>query len=175
MQYHEITREIGIDAAHRVTHHGSKCRSLHGHRYVIQATCRGPLITSGPSQGMVCDFSFLKEAMLAEIDAPCDHGTILWWDDPLQTTLTRGLLAVTVEGMDRTRACEILGPYGKLYLVPFVPTAEQLAKHWFERLAPNVLRRSDNRATLTRLRVYETPNCWADYTLDAGGTQAPGF
>src|SRR4051812_45172843 len=80
---HTIAREIGIDMGHRVTFHGSKCRNLHGHRYTIQATCRGPLFVEGEQQGMVLDFGFLKEIMMKEIDEPCDHGMALWVDDPI--------------------------------------------------------------------------------------------
>jgi 6-pyruvoyltetrahydropterin/6-carboxytetrahydropterin synthase len=139
---HEITREIQIDAAHRVPDHGSKCKNLHGHRYVIQATCSGPLFDSGPQSGMVVDFGFLKEEMMAAIDVPADHGTILYEDDSLYNH--RHL-------------------FGKLLLLPCVPTAENLAAYWFEQLAPRIEARTDGRASLVRLRVYETPNCWADY------------
>ena len=59
-----ITREIGIDMAHRVTHHGSKCKNIHGHRYTIHAMVKGPLFESGEQQGMVLDFGFLKEEMM---------------------------------------------------------------------------------------------------------------
>ncbi|MFW8587824.1 6-carboxytetrahydropterin synthase [Rhizobium beringeri] len=55
-----ITREIGIDAAHRIPHHESKCHNLHGHRYKIAATCVGPLCGDGEQTGMVLDFRFLE-------------------------------------------------------------------------------------------------------------------
>ena len=57
---YQITRGISIDAGHRVPHHHSKCRNIHGHRYEIQAVCRGPLQNSGSQQGMVLDFAFLN-------------------------------------------------------------------------------------------------------------------
>ncbi len=144
-EQHLITREIGIDAGHRVTYHGSKCRNLHGHRYTIQATCAGPLALEGAEEGMIIDFGFLKEEMMAEIDAPCDHGLILWQKDPILSIFSVDM------GL-------------KIYILPVVPTAENLARHWFERLAPRVRERTQGRATLKRIRVLETPNCWADYS-----------
>ena len=36
-----ITRSIGVDYGHRVMTHGSKCRSIHGHRGTIEVTCAG--------------------------------------------------------------------------------------------------------------------------------------
>ena len=53
----------------------------------------------------------------------------------------------------------------KLYVVPFVPTAENLAKHWFERLAPRVDARTEGRASLLKVLVWETPNCSAEYPV----------
>lgn len=163
---HLITREIGIDMGHRVTHHGSKCKNLHGHRYTIQATCRGPLFKSGEQQGMVLDFGFLKEEMINEIDGPCDHGTTLWIDDPFvlefagrDTTLIQ---TWSQEIKENGFHCA-MGAFGKLYLVPFVPTAENLARHWYERLAPRVIVRTNDQAWLSKVLVWETPNCSAEY------------
>ena len=90
METHRITREIGIDAGHRVPDHGSKCRNIHGHRYRVLATCEGPLARVGEQTGMVLDFGFLKEEMMTQIDAPCDHGMIMAASD----TLTRGMFSV---------------------------------------------------------------------------------
>jgi 6-pyruvoyltetrahydropterin/6-carboxytetrahydropterin synthase len=159
-----ICREIGIDAGHRVTFHGSKCRSLHGHRYTVSATCAGPLAKAGEQQGMVLDFGFLKEEMLAEIDAPCDHGLILWIDDPLAAAFMEHDVAACREVVLRDGSLLVPGALtGKLYLVPFVPTAEELARHWYGRLAPRVLARSTGLASLKSIKVWETPNCVAEY------------
>ena len=167
-EQHLITREIGIDMGHRVTHHGSKCRNLHGHRYTVQATCKGPLIHSGEQQGMVLDFGFLKDEMMREIDGPCDHGMCLWVDDPFARSFMATEGDSKSEGIIRDAIkqlgfCQMIGPFGKLYLVPFVPTAENLARHWFERLAPRVVERSEGQAELVRISVGATPNCTAEY------------
>lgn len=70
-----ITKEIGIDMAHRVPNHGSKCRNLHGHRYKIEVGVDDKLITKegDPAEGMVIDFSDLKKVMMDYIDASYDH------------------------------------------------------------------------------------------------------
>lgn len=184
---HLITREIGIDMGHRVTHHGSKCRNLHGHRYTIEATCSGPLFADGEQQGMVIDFGFLKEIMMDVIDANHDHGMTLWIDDPWtpifldpnNTEFENGLTREQL--LDKAKQEVAANGYyfyhtknnsdgiaeqnlaTKLYFVPFVPTAEHLAKHWFERLAPLVVDRTGGKATLHSIKVWETPNCAAIY------------
>ena len=170
----KITREIGIDAGHRVPDHGSKCRNLHGHRYTIQATCEGELAESGEEKGMVMDFGFLKEEMMNEIDKYCDHGMILYMNDPWVPFLVDGYKMSGLEWHDRcleqgSFPINQLGnalnrvPGCKFYLVPFIPTAENLARHWYERLSPCIKNRSGSRAKLTNIRVFETPNCWSDY------------
>lgn len=167
---HLITREIGIDMGHRVTHHGSKCRNLHGHRYTIQATCAGPLFTEGEQQGMVLDFGFLKDEMMNVIDARCDHGMCLWMEDPfVQVLLDEGVAAdartiIAEQGFMLFNAShEEHNTGGKYYIVPFVPTAENLARHWFQQLAHRVKARTNDQAELVNVKVWETPNCTAEY------------
>ncbi len=164
-----ISREIGIDAGHRVPTHGSKCKNLHGHRYTIQAICESEgLHEEGEQKDMTLDFGFLKQEMMDVIDYYCDHGLILYMHDVLlqtfileeidlgmaiHTAMDKGWHAVP---FDRNLV-------GKLYIIPVIPTAEALAKHWFERLEKRVAKRSNNLAWLAKIVVYETPNCWAMY------------
>lgn len=170
-----IVREIGIDAAHRVPLHGSKCRRLHGHRYTVEAHCTGPLAEMGEQSGMVLDFGFLKDEMMKLIDAPCDHATILWSQDLMsrlfipdldlnlvnQKTIEKGWHQIETniefQGGDKV-------PF-KLYFIPYPPTAENLARHWYERLLPAVQERSEGRASLVQIVVHETPNCRASYPV----------
>ena len=170
---YSVTRSLAIDAGHRIMTHGSKCRHLHGHRYAIEATAvTATLHASGEQQDMVLDFSFLKEEMLAEIDQPCDHGLICSLADhellamfcpPDQDfAVWRASVARRVAETGWLATCE--GRLGqKLYIAPFQPTAECLARHWFLRLAPRVAARSDGAARLTRVVVWETPNCFAAF------------
>jgi len=160
---HKITREIGIDMGHRVTYHGSKCRNLHGHRYTIFATCEGPLFEEGEQEGMVLDFGFLKEEMMEVIDKPCDHGMCIWWNDPLLQTLV-GSAHWQYDSNSKKDAIAITGAIGKMYIVPFVPTAENLARHWFSLLQPRVKERTGGKAVLKEVLVYETPNCSAAFS-----------
>lgn len=163
-----ITREIGIDMGHRVTHHGSKCKNLHGHRYTVQVTAKSTeLHDKGEQQGMTLDFGFLKEEMMDIIDAVHDHGMTLWINDPL---LWLALLAKDDWNPSSLEAhvnawgfAAIQTTYGKTCVVPFVPTAEELARFWFERLADRIATRSEGLAEISRVKVYETPNCSAEY------------
>jgi len=144
-QRFRITRKIELDAAHRVSSHGSKCRHVHGHRYTVEATCEGELITGGEQAGMVFDFGFLKGFMMDRIHEPADHAMIAWMHDPL---------------LKRFADC-----CGKLLVVPYIPTAENLARYWYDQLVDDVDRALGSSGRLVSVRVYETPNCWADYPI----------
>ncbi len=162
----EISREIGIDMGHRVTYHGSKCRNLHGHRYKIHAICDGPLISGGEQDGMVLDFGFLKDEMMQQIDEVHDHGTTLWVQDPLLGTFIGDENVAVCADHVLTNGYDmpLSSITGKLCVVPFVPTAENLAKFWFDHMVPRVAERSGNMASLKRIDVWETPNCMASYS-----------
>ncbi len=147
-----ITRRIEIDAAHRVPDHKSKCFAVHGHRYVIEATCSGSLLT-GEQEGMVMDFGFLKECMMGTIHKHCDHGLILFMDDPILATIMPAQ------------------NWWKLRLINTVPTAENLARIWYIEV-DNAIDRffatpgfntMAARPKLENITVWETPNCKATY------------
>lgn len=173
MTAYTVTRRIAIDAGHRVMTHGSKCRHLHGHRYEIEATCEADHLQGiGEQADMVLDFGFLKDEMLAVIDAPCDHGFLAHLADrdllamfcPPESDLVgwlAGLSAAVGEADFCLTTDTRLGT--KLYVLDVNPTAEQLCRHWFRRLGPRVNERSGGLARLTLVTVWETPNCRASY------------
>lgn len=138
-----ITKEIEIDLGHRVTNHKSKCSSLHGHRYKIEVGVDDKIITTTGSsdEGMVIDFGDLKQIMMDELDKKFDHGFILWKGDPMYFV------------MEKDTKTKLTG-------VDFIPTAENLAKHWYELIKPRLLERN---IKIKHLRVWETPTSTATY------------
>lgn len=162
-----ISRQIEIDSAHRIPCHGSKCRNLHGHRYKIVATCSGELFKDSEQQGMVLDFGFLKEEMINHIHNFCDHTLILWQNDPLvplfikDTEINMEEINSAIQNQNFFHSEKTIS--GSIYIIGNIPTAEVLAKHWYDRLFPCIKQRSENKATLANLDVYETPNCVARY------------
>ena len=141
-----ITKEIEIDLGHRVTNHKSKCSSLHGHRYKIQAGVNDKIITTmGVSdEGMVIDFGDLKKVMMKIIDEPYDHGFVLWEEDPLCDVLERDAKT-------------------KFTALPFIPTAENLAEFWGRNLYIELKRK---KIHLEHLIVWETPTSTAKWTSE---------
>jgi 6-pyruvoyltetrahydropterin/6-carboxytetrahydropterin synthase len=173
MKTYSVSRQIGIDAGHRIMTHGSKCRHIHGHRYTVEATCIAGdrLHESGEQTDMVLDFGFLKDEMMRHIDAPCDHGMIVSADDedvlmmfaPPGRGAEWGAVLAQAARKDGWAETDDGRVGQKLYVVPFQPTAECLARHWYYRLKDSVAQRSDGLATLEEVVVWETPNCRASY------------
>ena len=170
-----ITREIGVDYGHRVMTHGSKCRNVHGHRGTIEATCEGAsLHAEGEQQDMVLDFGFLKEVMMEVVDEAIDHGFIGYIEDDI----VMDMFCPHPEGPERDgwkKAIRLMvnqlgyvltkdtKANSKLYAVPFIPTSERLAEHFFNRLKQPVAEMSLGKATLVNLRFWETPSCYSDF------------
>jgi len=142
-----ITKQIEIDMGHRVPNHKSKCRNLHGHRYCIEVGVDDKIISvkGRADEGMVIDFGDLKDIMMKEIDEVYDHGFIMYDHDDFKDLF---------EGLKETGQ--------KIIFVPFVPTAENLAQHWFKILNFPL---TQKEIKLSYVKVWETPTSTAIYTL----------
>jgi 6-pyruvoyltetrahydropterin/6-carboxytetrahydropterin synthase len=142
-----ITKSIEIDMGHRVPNHKSKCKNLHGHRYKIIVAVDDKVVTTegASNEGMVTDFGDLKEIMLEEIDKKYDHGFAMYYNDEYRPIF------------------ETLRDKGqKIIFLNFIPTAENLAKHWFGKLKTML---DDMHIQIAHVQVWETPNSTATYTM----------
>lgn len=141
-----ISRRVEWDMAHRLGPKcTTKCKNLHGHRYVAVATLAAETATE---LGMVLDFGDAIRAMKGFVDGQLDHACIV---DRSDGTLLQFL---TEEG---DKCCE----------VSFPTTVENLCGWLAERFqeAFDGLPGAHERGVrLVGLRVFETPNCYADWT-----------
>jgi 6-pyruvoyltetrahydropterin/6-carboxytetrahydropterin synthase len=141
-----ITRRLEFDAGHRIPHHDSQCRHLHGHRYALEITLSGEIIQAPATsqEGMVMDFSEVKAIAVAMLVSQWDHAFLVYREDRVVAEFLAAL------------------PGHKTVVLPVVPTAENLAAEAFRILDAAYLDRYGNRLRLERVRLYETPNNWAD-------------
>lgn len=146
-----ITRRLEFDAGHRIPDHASQCRHLHGHRYVLEVTLRGDIISQQgrADNGMVMDFSEVKAIANQHVVDAWDHAFLCWREDTL--------------------VADFLGSIAghKTVLLDCVPTAENLAQEAFRILDGAFTDTYGNRLRLETVRLYETPNCWAEITRPA--------
>lgn len=141
-----ITRRLEFDAGHRIPDHRSLCRHLHGHRYAIEVTVSGRITQQdgNPRNGMVLDFSEIKSVVKAEIVDQWDHAFLVYRGDHAILDFLQTL------------------PDHRTVVLDVVPTAENLVALAFRTLAPRIGEICDKQLTLESVRLYETPNCWAD-------------
>jgi 6-pyruvoyltetrahydropterin/6-carboxytetrahydropterin synthase len=141
-----ITRRLEFDAGHRIPNHNSQCRHLHGHRYAIEITLSGQVIDiEGVSeQGMVMDFSEVKAIAQETVVNQWDHAFLVYRGDADVVAFLATL------------------PGHKTVVLDVVPTAENLAAVAFRMLDAAYVDRYGNQLRLEQVRLYETPNNWAD-------------
>lgn len=142
----KITRKLEFDAGHRIPNHGSQCRHLHGHRYALEVTVSGPIIATpgAADEGMVIDFSAIKTIATRLVAEPWDHAFLAWRQDQAVTDFLAGI------------------PGHKTVLFDAPPTAEHLAQQAFAILDAAYRAEYGDQLQLEQVRLYETPNCWAD-------------
>ena len=70
-----ITTRLEFDAGHRIPSHKSQCKNLHGHRYAMEITLSGDIITqeNTSENGMVMDFSDVKAIAKRAVVDVWDH------------------------------------------------------------------------------------------------------
>ena len=151
-----VTRRLEFDAGHRIPDHRSQCRNLHGHRYVLEITLTGDIVQApGESDnGMLMDFADIKRIAKAHIVDVWDHAFLVWRGDEAVATFLDTL------------------PGHKTVVLDAVPTAENLARIAFAILDPLYRDSYGNHLQLERIRLYETPNCWADATREDAGPRS---
>ncbi|HJW24339.1 MAG TPA: 6-carboxytetrahydropterin synthase QueD [Rhodocyclaceae bacterium] len=141
-----ITRRLEFDAGHRIPDHKSQCRHLHGHRYAIEITLSGEVIEKDgdAANGMVMDFSQVKDIAKEHVVDQWDHAFLAYAGDKAIVDFLAAL------------------PGHKTVILDRVPTAENLARIAFRILDAVYRDTYGNHLRLDRVRLYETPNCWAD-------------
>ena len=141
-----ITRKLEFDAGHRIPDHASQCRNLHGHRYTLLITLTGDVVQQdGESDnGMIMDFGDIKTLANTHLVDKWDHAFIVYEKD----TAVRAFL----DSM----------PGHKTVVIDRVPTVENLAQAAFGILNDVYHDRFGRHLSLTKVTLYETPNCWAE-------------
>jgi 6-pyruvoyltetrahydropterin/6-carboxytetrahydropterin synthase len=141
-----ITRKLEFDAGHRIPDHRSQCKNLHGHRYVLEITLEGELVDveGAPDRGMVMDFADVKSLANEHLVNIWDHAFLVF------------------EGDTQVRQFLETMPGHKTVVLDRIPTVENLALVAFGILSKVYDQHYGVDLRLKRVRLYETPNCWAD-------------
>ena len=133
-----LKTEQSFDSAHFLKGYQGKCANIHGHRWRVVVTIKSDnLLDDMQNNGMVIDFGDLKNDLKVIVD-DLDHALIIE-EDSLSSTVYDALVN---EGF-------------RIIVVPFRPTAENLAKYIYDLLK--------DKYQVDSIDVYETPNNCASY------------
>ncbi len=137
-----IMRRIAFCAGHRLKDHEGKCAHLHGHNYVAEFYVSADRTDA---QGRIVDFATVNRLFKDWIDSHWDHGFLLWDEDR--------------EAIDALRT---VSP-NKLFLMPYNPTAENMARYLLSDVGPYLLGQIVGyELRLARVVVWENENSFAE-------------
>ena len=147
----KIGKVIQWDMGHRVLNHRSICKGLHGHRYKAEICVEGELIQeSGTSEeGMVIDFADIKRTGQKLIQEELDHAFMVWDKD-------EELLEFFKHSNGH-----------KPVIVPFTPTAENVAEYIFHILEDKFSDVYKTGLHLQSIKLWETPSSFALYEIES--------
>ena len=138
-----IRKTFKFECAHRlVSSWSKKCQQIHGHSYKLELFLQSNELNE---DGMVIDFGQIKQLFQEELEF-FDHQLVLSEEDVILDYLTSDI--------------EI----GGVVLVPFNPTAENMAKYFFDKLTELFYRNEEIRhIKIKSVRIHETETGWAEY------------
>ncbi|MDD4819604.1 MAG: 6-carboxytetrahydropterin synthase [Flavobacteriales bacterium] len=141
-----VTKEFTFEAAHALYNYDGQCSNIHGHSYKLYVTVRGiPVsIPEHPKNGMVMDFSLLKDVVNHHIIEPLDHSLIVYSQSP-QADIRDGLVGKGV-GM-------------KIVECSYPPTCEMMISDFAEKIRAEL----PQHVELHSLRLYETATSYAEW------------
>ena len=143
----KIGKVIQWDMGHRVLNHRSICKGLHGHRYKAEICIEGELIQEPgiSEEGMVIDFADIKKIAQKCIQKELDHAFMVWDKDE-----------ELLEFFKHSKG-------HKPVIVPFTPTAENVAAYIFHILKDKFSDVYKTGLHLHSNKLWEPPSSYALY------------
>ncbi len=139
-----IMKRIRFCAGHRLLDHGGACENLHGHNYVAEIFVTGE---QTDSIGRLVDFGVINGLFKSWIDAHWDHAMLVWEADTAAIAALRSVQP------------------NRIYVMPWNPTAENMALYLATRVGPRLLQQiPDYDIRLSRVVIWETETSCAEVT-----------
>ena len=146
----KIGKVIQWDMGHRVLNHRSVCKGLHGHRYKAEICVEGDLVEKkdASEEGMVIDFADIKKTAQQFVQEELDHAFMVWEKD--------------IELLKFFKNSKGHKPV----IVPFTPTAENVAAYIFNELKDKFTDVFKAGLHLQSVKLWETPSSYAFFELE---------
>ena len=138
-----VTKRFHFEMAHMLYEYDGLCKNIHGHSYNLEVTITGiPLQQPGnPKDGMIIDFSDLKEIVKTNISQRFDHSLMV----------NRYSTQKVIELLKKTT--------NRVILVDFQPTTENIVSY----IASILQQHLPSNVTLYSIRLYETVTSFAEW------------
>jgi 6-pyruvoyltetrahydropterin/6-carboxytetrahydropterin synthase len=138
-----VTREFTFEMSHVLWNYDGPCRNVHGHSYKLFVTIAGipASDTSNPKNGMVIDFTDLKNIVMREIVNVFDHSVVISSD------------------FDEVKREMMKQTFGNTVIVDYQPTCELLVNDFAGRIRKHL----PAGAILHSLKLYETAKSYAEW------------
>ena len=138
-----VTREFTFEMAHMLKGYDGPCRNVHGHSYRLFVTITGKPVNdnTSPRNGMVLDFTDLKEIVVHTIIERFDHSVVISSD-----------FAAEKKKM-------MADAFGNAVIVDYQPTCENLVTDFAGRIKSEL----PAGINLHSLRLCETAKSYAEW------------
>ncbi|MDG2138667.1 MAG: 6-carboxytetrahydropterin synthase [Flavobacteriales bacterium] len=139
-----ITKQFKMEMAHALHGYDGLCKNIHGHSYKLWVTLRGAVKDQAghKKDGMVLDFSLLKQMVKPLIIDKFDHSLVLNANSP--------------------HANIDLSAFEKVFYLPYQPTSENLVNDF-----ANIIKKQlPQNIELYKLVLSETANSFAEWCVD---------
>jgi len=138
-----VTREFTFEMAHVLLNYDGPCKNVHGHSYRLFVTLSGVPVKDSvnPKNGMVIDFSDLKNIVQEKIINRFDHSVVISSD------------------FDREKMGMTEKIFGNTVIVDYQPTCENLVADFAGRLINEI----PPGIKLHSLRLCETAKSYAEW------------
>ncbi|NIJ43717.1 6-pyruvoyltetrahydropterin/6-carboxytetrahydropterin synthase [Wenyingzhuangia heitensis] len=139
-----ITKKFGFETGHAIYGYDGKCSNLHGHSYKLYVTVIGTPIDdyNHVKNGMVIDFTDLKNIVKSEIEDVFDHASVFNKNTP-HIELAKEL---------KDRGHDVI-------LVDYQPTSEMMLIDFAEKIK----NRLPENIALHSLKLEETSSSFAEW------------
>tara|TARA_B110000008_G_C16885986_1_gene530858 strand:- start:342 stop:776 length:435 start_codon:yes stop_codon:yes gene_type:complete len=136
-----ITKEFKFEMAHALFGYDGLCKNIHGHSYRLWVTIKGNILKEAnhTKDGMVLDFSILKQIVKPELINKYDHSLVLNANSP----------HVDID----------FSAFEKVFFLPYQPTSENLVSD-FARVIKDKL---PNGISLEKVILSETATSFAEW------------
>lgn len=138
-----VTKEFSFEMSHVLLNYDGPCRNIHGHSYRLFVTLSGTPVNdpNNPKNGMVIDFTELKNIVLSSIVNLFDHSVVISRD------------------FEREKHGMTENLFGNTVIVDYQPTCENLVADFAGRL----LDKMPSGIKLHSLKLYETAKSYAEW------------